>query len=380
MTPESSATELVAIYLRISRDDAGTGLAIDRQREDANALARERGWSVFDTYIDHGISAYSRTARRPAYERMRDDYAAGQFKSIICWDLDRLTRQPRQLEDWIDAAELKGLNLVTLNGEADLGNDGGRMYARIKAAVARAEMERKGARQTRAIAQKVELGKMLSGVRLTGYNTDGTVNDQEAVVVRDMFGRFAAGESLKGLARLLDESGVPTRRGGPWSASSVRTMLLNGRYAGRVILKGKDTGHKGVWTPIVSDETFDLVQARLNDPRRKTSRQGTARKWLGSGIFRCGVCDRAVRTNGNRYWCPEGDHVIRAMPPIDELVLKVAEARLSDPAMLSAFRTRDDAAAAELNVKAENLRARLATIEADYDAGLIDGLTLQDRQ
>jgi len=71
------------------------------------------------------------------------DYDAGLFDAIICYDLDRLTRQPRQLEDWIDRAESNGLALTTANGDADLTTDGGRMYARIKAAVARAEMERK---------------------------------------------------------------------------------------------------------------------------------------------------------------------------------------------------------------------------------------------
>lgn len=83
---------------------------------------------------------------RPDYDRMVTDYQAGRSNAIICYDLSRLTRQPRQLEDWIDAAELRGLALVTANGDADLSTDGGRMHARIKAAVARAEMERKGAR------------------------------------------------------------------------------------------------------------------------------------------------------------------------------------------------------------------------------------------
>jgi hypothetical protein len=41
----------------------------------------------------------------------------------VCWDLDRLTRQPRQLEDWIDAATDNGLKLTTANGEADLATD-----------------------------------------------------------------------------------------------------------------------------------------------------------------------------------------------------------------------------------------------------------------
>ncbi|MDR7172221.1 hypothetical protein J2W56_005982 [Nocardia kruczakiae] len=128
------------IYLRVSLDQSGEGLAVERQREDCEQIAAARGWTVIETYTDNSISAFDKVKNRPAYDRMVDDYRAGRFNALITWDLDRLTRQPRQLEDWIDAAESQGLRLVTANGEADLQTDGGRMYARIKAAVARAEM------------------------------------------------------------------------------------------------------------------------------------------------------------------------------------------------------------------------------------------------
>ena len=70
-----------------------------------------------------------------------------------------MTRQPRQLEDWIERAEERGLVITTANGEADLSTDGGRMYARIKASVARSEVERKSARQKAANAQRARLGR-----------------------------------------------------------------------------------------------------------------------------------------------------------------------------------------------------------------------------
>lgn len=82
------------------------GLAIERQREQCEALANYRQWEVVETYVDQSKSATDRTKSRPDYDRMVADYRAGRFTAIICYDLDRLTRQPRQLEDWIDAAEL----------------------------------------------------------------------------------------------------------------------------------------------------------------------------------------------------------------------------------------------------------------------------------
>lgn len=62
---------------------------------------------------------------RPGYDALCREYEAGKFDALLCWDLDRLTRQPRQLEDWIDRAEQRELKIVTANGEADLTTDGG---------------------------------------------------------------------------------------------------------------------------------------------------------------------------------------------------------------------------------------------------------------
>jgi hypothetical protein len=122
----------------------------------------------------------------------------------------------------------------------------------------------------------------------------------------------------------------------------------------------------------VTDEVFDLVQARLNDPRRISNRQGTDRKHLGSGLFLCGVCDEPTSSwSQGRYRCRAG-HVNRARGPIDDYVLRVIAARLDkeDAADLLA---PAEAELAPLLAEAKRLRDRLAKIDADYDAGLIDG-------
>ena len=121
-----------AMYLRVSLDATGEHLAVDRQRADCLRIIRERGWTLTQEYVDNSVSASKRTVRRPSYDRMVQDYDAGLFDALVCWDLDRLTRQPRQLEDWIERAEERGLVITTANGEADLSTDGVRMDARIK--------------------------------------------------------------------------------------------------------------------------------------------------------------------------------------------------------------------------------------------------------
>ncbi|HEX6520079.1 MAG TPA: recombinase family protein, partial [Streptosporangiaceae bacterium] len=242
----SGTTIRCVIYLRVSLDATGEQLAIQRQREDCRKIATARGWTVVAEYIDNSVSA-SGKVHRPDYERMVEAYEAGEFDALVCWSLDRLTRQPRQLEDWIDAATERGLLLVTANGEADLCTDAGRLFARITASVARAEIERKGARQRRAAVQRVERGKPPLGVRLTGYTVAGDTIEHEAAIVRQMFERFHAGESLHAIAAWLNEDGIPTRNGGRWNPSTIRTILTNARYCGRAVYCGSANGHQGKW-------------------------------------------------------------------------------------------------------------------------------------
>jgi site-specific DNA recombinase len=361
-----------ALYLRVSLDATGEMLAIERQRDACMAIAKSRGWEVVAEYVDNSRSASYASKSRPGYDALVAAYTAGDYGALICWDLDRLTRQPRQLEDWADRAESRGLLLVTANGEADLATDAGRLFARIKIAVARSEVDRKSARQTAAARQRAAKGKPPLGVRLTGYTAAGEVVEHEARIVRRIFESFAAGDSLRSLAAQLDAAGVPTRHGRPWHPSSVRTMLTNPRYPGRAVYQGEETGEAGEWKPLIDVDLFALVQARLHDPRRVTNRLGTDRKYLGSGLYLCDECSEPVRSfSGGRYRCRHG-HVNRSRRHIDALVLAVVRERLSRPDVRKLVKPSKDAAA-PLLADARRLRDRLGAIAADYDAGRIDG-------
>ena len=216
-----------ALYLRISMDREMDGLAIERQRADCLEIAAARGWDVVREYVDQSKSATDKTKRRPGYDALVNDFQSKQFDAIICWDLDRLTRQPRQLEDWIDAAEERGLRLVTANGEADLTTDGGRLFARVKAAVARSEVERKTARQSAAQAQRAAQGRAPKGMRPVGYAVAGDTIPHEAEAVRAMFTAFNSGSSLRSIAAALSgETGERIPRKVPSLPRHTRTVAI----------------------------------------------------------------------------------------------------------------------------------------------------------
>lgn len=218
---------------------------------------------------------------------MVKDFAAGDFDALICYDLDRLTRQPRQLEDWIDAAEERGLVLVTANGEADLSTDNGRLFARIKASVARAEVERKGARQRAANMQRTAAGMPHAGRRPYGWQADRiTKHEVEAPFVAGAFECILAGESVRAVTRWLNENGSRTSQNREWSPVTVRKMLLRERNAGLLIRHGEEQAGSQI-EPIVSREDYEAVRAMLTDPERDTRRGRVPQERFLSGVMLC---------------------------------------------------------------------------------------------
>ena len=219
------------------------------------------------------------------------------------------------------------------------------------------------------------MGRPPLGTRLMGYTAKGELVPEEAKVVRSIFNEFLAGESLKGIARGLQEAGVPTRRGGRWNPSSIRTILLNERYGGIMEYMGEVLPNVPItWEPIVSEDTFFLAQSKLSDPRRKTAKEGTHRKHLGSSLFRCAECGHSMYGYSNiRYRCP---HCLftRSRSHIDAYVLAVVRARLAQPDVADLLAVDHEPEVKELTAQIQRLRDRLERVNQDYDEGIIDGL------
>lgn len=387
-------TTRAAIYLRISLDRTGEEAAVERQLHDCLAIIAQRGWKqAGEPYVDNSVSASKRDVRRPSYDRMVDDYKAGAFDAIVCYDLDRLTRQPRQLEDWIDAAEETGLVIVTANGEADLSTDGGRMFARVKAAVARSEIERKGARHRRANEQRAAAGRPRAGRRRYGYELDGeTPREEEAAIVRRCFNQIAAGASLRSVVAELIADNVPPGTGKGWGGARVRYMLLNPSYGGLVPV-GNATVPSDRVTPIVSPELAEEVRAILTDEKRRTS-MGPGRQHLASGLVACGVegCPNFLNVHSGYYTCQirtltrsggrlqdkSRKHASMKIELLDgHLRREMALALLTtDP---SALAGDDPTSAGPLVAKLDRIERATATTMADRDDELISPQAARSR-
>jgi site-specific DNA recombinase len=393
--PTDTPTRAV-IYTRISRDDSGEGKSNRRQEDECRRLTDYRRWDVVGVVDDISRSAYKRGVKREGWQRVLRMVERGEVDVIVVYHLDRVTRNMRDLEDLLDLVQKYGVGTATVVGDIDMTGDMGRMLARILAAVATAEVERKSTRQKDANKQRRAEGlPWQSGWRAFGYELDGTLIPAEAALIREAASDVLAGASLKSIARRWRDLGVSTPRSAKgaegWTHNGVRSILLNPKNAGLSTYKGEIIG-KGAWEPILSEDTHTLLVARLTDPVRRTNGNGRKAANLLSGIAKCATCEepviggtvgRSVQVAGKRkatgervqvYKC-KNDHLSTVRDDADEIVRTAfaLAVRATRPGLLmpihrkgadaSALQTQAQQISDDLNALSSSFASRRITLE-----------------
>lgn len=159
------------------------------------------------------------------------------------------------------------------------------------------------------------------GVRLTGFTESGEVLPSEARTIQDIFAGYLEGKTLTAIAKELTDAGVRARRTNHWSATSIRSILSNPKYAGAVVVNGDLVFGTETTPRIISQSDFTAVQQLLG---RRSRHQTTTRKYrrLGTGLFLCSICGTPLRSNSHSYWCRHKGHVNRLISSIDTEVLR----------------------------------------------------------
>ena len=373
-----------AIYARISSDPDGDQLGVRRQVADCETFAERRGWPVAEVYVDDDRSAYSGKVR-PAYRRMLADIREGAVDAVVVWHLDRLLRQPKELEEFFEVCDGAGLRaMASVSGDMDLSSHDGQFLARILGAVARKESDDKSRRITRKHLELAQAGRAVGGGdRPFGWRADRrTVEPTEAAVIREAVARIRAGDSLRAIASDWNARGITSVRGGQWSITVLRRMLVSPRLSGQRAYKGELVA-KGDWEAIVAPEEAAQVRAILTRPERLTRR--TVRRYLLSGgLLRCSLCGSPLvarpRTDGTRrYVCAKGPGlpgcgcIAVLAEPVEDLIAQAVLYRLDTPELAAALAgaVADDAEAEAAHASLSADRAQLEELASAYGERLI---------
>ena len=218
-------------YVRVSTEDqAREGVSIDAQRDKVAKMADARDLELVDVVADAGVSA--KTLDRPGLTRVLAMLDSGEAEGLVVFKLDRLTRD---LGDWshlIDRyfGEKAGRSLVSVSESIDTRTAGGRLVLNIMMTVAQWERETVVERTRSAMTFKKGRGERVSrhipyGRRLAPDGKTLEPDPAETALAAEVRRWRDQGMALRAIAAELSGRQVPTKNGGPWTFSAVRSLL-----------------------------------------------------------------------------------------------------------------------------------------------------------
>ncbi|APU24135.1 site-specific recombinase, DNA invertase Pin (plasmid) [Actinoalloteichus sp. GBA129-24] len=340
------------------------------------------GVRVVGVYLDNDISATTGSRKRTEYYEMLEILKRDSARVVLSWHSDRMHRNNRELEDYIDICEPRGILTHTVRaGTMDLSTAVGQAAARTFTAWAGAQARQTGERLALRQAANRREGRWAGGIRPFGWELDGeSLRAAEAAEIRWATQAVVEGDSLRVIARQMNARGSRGTRGKEWIASTVKQILMRPRNCGLMSHEGQIVG-RGRWAPAVSEEEWracvDVLERR---GARSVERGGRPPRWLGAMLYICGGCGqptlRGMPVAGGKgqakYACaPKVDrlpgvrHVTRQAAALDAWVQEALIERLSRPDAVKLLR-RPDHARAEIDVAA--LHAELARLHGVLEA------------
>lgn len=388
----------VVIYARYS-SDLQNPLSIRDQIDLCERYAKKKGWLVIQHFSDEGITGS--TDRRPGYQAMRSAMSRGEFDIMLTESMDRLSRDPEHTARLYKDARFVDADIYTVDrGKVDIIQIG------FNSTIAAVFLEILADKTRRGLSGRVKDGMSAGGLSY-GYKVPEdergnrqvgklVVHEEEVVIIRRIFREYAEGRSPLKIAAGLNADGVPAPRGKServkhWKQNTINgnrergTGILNNElYIGRRVWnrlnyrKDPSTGRRvsrlnpeDEWQVVeapdlrlLDDEVWNAArdrQKRLEKVRSQREAHDSSglsasqllrrRKFLLSGLLRCGCCGGSLTVAGSgdakRYYCAnakeKGKSVCQGMPGIlvgraEEQVIGQLRDHLMNDAAYAAFK------------------------------------------
>lgn len=296
--------KVAAAYIRVSTEEQAE-LSPDSQLREIRKYAEMHKLDLPEEYIytDEGISG-KHVEKRAGFNRMI--IAARQkpkpFDVILLWKFSRFARN-RQDSIVYKSMLRKQLGIDVVSITENLGDDKTSILieALIEAmdeyySVNLAEEVQRGMKEA------ITRGKPISSPPF-GYKMENRhflPDPQTAPAVLLIFELFCGGESLYGIAEHLNRAGIQTTRAKPFTSRSVRYILANPTYLGKLRWKGEEQYEtivlNGIHPPLISESLWNEAQQllELSFPKSSRARQPAVSDSLLHGLLRCGSCGGAL--------------------------------------------------------------------------------------
>ena len=313
---DENVRKRLALYTRVSTiEQSEEGYSIDEQERLLMSWAEKNNYEVYKCYSDRGISGKD-IKNRPALKELLKDAEEKKFDMVISWKINRISRKLADVLKIVDILEKNDITFKSYSEPFETDTPAGKMQFQMMALIG--EFERG------TIAQNVKMGMCAKakagewcGGRVLGYdlipveNQEGakrrktklTINEIEARSVRLIFNEYSNGKGYKAITNQLNKLGYKTKKGNDFSVGSIREILTNPVYIGKVRYNVRQNWSEkrrrninanpiitdGVHEPIIDEVLWDKVQAIMESKKGKPSRIYDGEYPL-TGILRCPKC------------------------------------------------------------------------------------------
>lgn len=324
--------ENAAMYLRKSRAEEGEETEIVLARHKAQLTRYATAHNINVTKIYEEVVSGDSLFARPQMIELLHDIGSGKYTGVLCTDIDRLGRgnmkeQGLILETFKDAETA----IITPDKIYDLNNEIDETQSEFKTFMARQELKMIKKRLSRGIRLTIEKGGYVSNVPF-GYVRDHkdkiptlAPDPKESEYVKLIFKWYIEGDGCQTICHKLTAMGVKPRRGDEFSRNSIRRIITNPVYIGKVVwgqkkhIRPKKVGekHKTIYLPqdqwlmfdglhpaIVDNDAYNKANAILQGHYHPPYRESGQILNPLAGLLLCRQCGRTMtrRAFGKRRY------------------------------------------------------------------------------
>ncbi|MBR1416484.1 MAG: recombinase family protein [Bacilli bacterium] len=273
----------VAIYARVSTEHEAQLSALENQVQYYDDILKQHpDWTLYDRYIDEGITGTS-TKKRKNFMRMMADAENGCFDLIITREVSRFARNT--VDTLQETRKLKRIGVEVFFTEDNIwtfNDEDGELKLTIMATLAQNESKKTSQRVKAGQKISFENGVFYGNGNILGYDkvgSDMVINEEQSKTVRYIYDRFLKGIGTTDIKYELEKMGALTPTGlKKWSPSYISRILHNPFYCGTIVYRKsyipdyleqkakKNNGEveqvivEGTHVPIVTKEEFEKVQ------------------------------------------------------------------------------------------------------------------------
>ena len=297
-------------YVRVS-DESQDEFSPTSQLKRIREFATKEGYIIPDEYVfyDDGISGRD-VKKRDDFNRMiaMAQDKSHPFESIFVWKFSRFARNQEQAIIFKNLLRKCGVSVVSVSEPIPDGHFGS-LLERVIEWMDEFYSARLSEEVVRGFEEKVSRGEPICDAPFGYYMEDKKwiIDENESVIVREVFQKFADGEGMRQIAIYIGDRGIRTKQGNMPDNRFIDYMLNNPAYIGKI--RQSPTGSRaiskrdynnadirivdGVHDAIISMDVWDKVQERIKQIKKlypKHAKRERTTDYMLRGIVRCSAC------------------------------------------------------------------------------------------